>query len=249
LSAPDYAIRILLVDDEPEYGELIGQALPEYHLDFAKSYDEALDLLKAGLPYDVALVDLNLVRRKLKDQLGKKILAYLLANFPSTRRIALTGASPGSVSEIINKYKLDDLLFKRYLDLEDVGVVVEAALARASGTVRPALRAEGSKLWDLLHAFKQKRLRQFDAQMQSLDNDIRDAGHRGAADPEPGHGLAKLEAARADLEVTRASFDRACAAVVKAIASVDSDDALATASRELDELMSHFGTVANVREP
>jgi len=174
LSAPNYAVRILLVDDEPAYGELIGRALPEYHLDFAESYDEALDRLRVGLPYDVAIVDLNLISRKVKDQLGKKVLAHLLANYPSTRRIAMTGASPGSVWEVFEKFQVDDLLFKQRLDLDDVGVVVEAALARASGAVPPALRAERTKLWDRLHKFKQKLLRRYDARLGSLEIDIRD---------------------------------------------------------------------------
>jgi CheY-like chemotaxis protein len=249
LSAPDYAARILLVDDEPAYGELIGRALPEYHLDYAESYDEALDRLKAGLRYDVAIVDLNLIGRKFKDQLGKKVLAHLLANYPSTRRIAMTGASPGSVSEIFKKFQVDDLLFKQHLDLDDVGVVVEAALARASGAVPPEVRTEQFKLWDRLHKFKQKQLRRFDARLERLEIDIRDAGHRGTTGPEWSHPLAELEAAKADLEVIRASFDGACAAVAKAIAGVASDDTLIMASRELDELMSHFGTVADVRGP
>ena len=249
MSAPNYAVRILLVDDEPAYGELIGRALPEYHLDFAESYDEALDRLRVGLPYDVAIVDLNLISRKVKDQLGKKVLAHLLANYPSTRRIAMTGASPGSVWEVFEKFQVDDLLFKQRLDLDDVGVVVEAALARASGAVPPALRAERTKLWDRLHKFKQKLLRRYDARLGSLEIDIRDADHRGATGPEASHGLAELQATKADLEVMRASFDLACAAVAKAIAGVDSDGALITAAQELDELTSHFGADTDVRDP
>jgi CheY-like chemotaxis protein len=248
LSAPNYAVRILLVDDEPEYGELIGRALPDYHLDFAQTYNEALDLLNVGLPYDVAIVDLNLIGTKFNDRLGEKLLAHLLANYPSTRRIALTGASLASVSKIYKRYQVDDLLFKPLRDLHEVGVIIEAALARVSGAVPPALRAARSKLWDRLHKFKQKRLQRFDAQVESLDIDIREAGHRAARGPEASHALAEPMAAKADLEAMRASFDRECAAVARLIAGIDSDDALMTASQELDKLTSRFGADADVRD-
>jgi CheY-like chemotaxis protein len=249
LSAPNYAARILLVDDEPEYGGLIQRALPDYSLDFAESYNDAMDLLKAGLPYDVAIVDLNLIGAAFKDRLGERLLAYLLADYPSTRRIALTGASPGSVSKIFKKYQVDDLLIKPLQDLHEVGVVVEAALARASGAVPPALRAARSKLWGRLHAFKQERSRWFDARADSLDIDIRDAGRRVATSPQAGHGLAELEAKRAELEARRASFDEACAVTAKVVAGIGTDGDLATASQAVDSLTRRFGGDVDSRDP
>jgi CheY-like chemotaxis protein len=250
LSTPNYAARILLVDDERQFGELIVRVLPEYDLDFVQSYNEALDHLKSGLPYDVAIVDLNLVSRKSKDQLGKKVLAHLLANCPSTRRIALTGASPGSVRDILEKYQLDDLLFKQHLDLDDVGLVVEAALAQAPGAVAPALGAERSKLWEQLHALKRDQGQRFEARAVSLENDIRDAAAgQGRGQAWAGGRLAELEAEKEELAARRSSFDSACEAVAKAIAATRGDKDLTKASQELGDLTSQFGDGTGVRDP
>jgi CheY-like chemotaxis protein len=247
LSAPDYAARILLVDDEPEFGGLIKRALPQYNLDFAQSYDEALGRLKAGLPYDVAIVDLNLIDMAQQDRLGEQVLAHLLANYPSTRRIALTGASPGSVRKIFEDYKVDDLLFKQYLILRHVGVVVEAALARASGAVPLELRAQRSELWNRLHAFKQERSRWFDDRAEDLDIGIRDAGRR-ATGPRASHGPDELVARKAELEARRASFDEACEVLTKVVAGIGTDEELVVASGAVSSLARQFGGDADLND-
>jgi CheY-like chemotaxis protein len=52
--------RILHVDDDEPWREIIKRRLGDHHVDSAASLQQAIDLLRTESPYDVALVDLNL---------------------------------------------------------------------------------------------------------------------------------------------------------------------------------------------
>jgi CheY-like chemotaxis protein len=128
--------RILFVEDEQAWLDVISRALPDYHVDMASSYGEALALLQAGIFYDVALIDLNLMDSgefDSRDQLGGEILHILRNNYPTTRRIAITGWPPSSVRMVLEDFGVDDLLLKRNMTLSDLRHVNEQALALARG--------------------------------------------------------------------------------------------------------------------
>src|SRR5689334_8697890 len=109
-------ITVLLVDDDDEWRGLITRALPGYHVKGAESYAQALSLLRSDTPYDVAIVDLNLIGGRF-DQLGKELLDELRNDYPSIPRIALTGHYLGSVRELMDRYDLADLLLKNDMTL------------------------------------------------------------------------------------------------------------------------------------
>ncbi len=122
--------RILFVDDEQEWLGLIKHALPDYYVDTASTYSEALRLLGTGEPYAAALIDLNLIGSG--DQLGGGILTILRDDYPSTRRIVVTGLPPTSVRSLFERYDLDDIVLKgSSFSLADVREVVSHALARS----------------------------------------------------------------------------------------------------------------------
>src|ERR1035438_2476041 len=126
--------RILFVEDEPDWLDVISRALPDYEVDMASSYGQALELLHAGEFYDVALVDLNLMDSgefDSRDQLGGEVLRLLRDNYPATRRIAMTGWPPSSVRTIFESFDVDDLLLKQNMTLSDVRHGIEQALALA----------------------------------------------------------------------------------------------------------------------
>src|ERR1700744_1734085 len=52
--------RILHVEDEPDWLKFMRDALADYHVDSAQTFKAALDLIRGNVPYDLALVDLNL---------------------------------------------------------------------------------------------------------------------------------------------------------------------------------------------
>jgi CheY-like chemotaxis protein len=144
--------RILLVEDDEEWVYLIREALAQHVVHTANSYDGAMEALRQGVVYDVAIVDLNLVkppgpgarvrlRGTVRDMLGGNILDLLRKEYPQTRRIALTGLPPGKVREILDRYDVDDLLLKGDMT---VPAVQEAVLASLGSDPQAILRAESA---------------------------------------------------------------------------------------------------------
>jgi CheY-like chemotaxis protein len=126
--------RILFVDDEQDWLDLIKRVLPEYLVDSAASYSDALSLLDTGEPYDVALIDLNLLEPGGRDRLGGGILSILRDRYPATRRIAVTGMPPTAMRTLFEDFDLDDVILKgANLSLADFREVVEHSLARGRG--------------------------------------------------------------------------------------------------------------------
>jgi CheY-like chemotaxis protein len=133
-------MRILLVENSPEWQDSIRRGLPDHDVDLAPSYDEALALLDVGPEYALAIVDLNLNDSESYnplDMLGGDVLEHLRENYPSTRRIALTASPSGTVRQIFERYDIDDLLLKQSLTIAELRKAVKVALARAGADTPP----------------------------------------------------------------------------------------------------------------
>lgn len=124
--------RILHVENEPDWIEIVRRALADHDVDSADSYEKALILIRDSPPYDLALVDLNLEREN--DGLGGEILDLLQVEHPATRRIVATARPPsGSVTRnIFDRYGADEVLIKGQLGLPDLRRAVSASLSKAT---------------------------------------------------------------------------------------------------------------------
>jgi CheY-like chemotaxis protein len=226
---------ILLVDDESDWLELILHALPEYQVDVAQSYSAALAKLGSGVDYDVAIVDLNLLRRDGvgvgtgRDGLGGKLLEIMRDEYPSTCRIALTGLPPTSTKDIYEQYGVTDLLLKGPLaELADVRRVVERALQRSSD-IPEDLKAERRRLSAGLRSWKADANVLLDQRARTLENDIADADRMGKV---PVETMAQFR----ELRAMRSRLATESAALATQIADIRTHEEAEKASRELERL-------------
>jgi CheY-like chemotaxis protein len=224
---------ILLVDDESDWLDLIRRALPDYQVDQAQSYDEALANLSSGVDYDVAIVDLNLLGTgglgTGRDGLGGKLLEIMRDEYPSTCRIALTGLPPTSTKDVYDQYGVADLLLKGPLvELADVRRVVETALQRSSD-IPADLKVERSRLSTSLRSWKSDALIVLNQRARTLENDIADAGLAGKVSKEAVAEFRELRARRGRLAAE-------CVALATLIANIRTHDEAEQAERELRRL-------------
>ena len=186
--AGPHAGSILVVDDDADWLELIRRSLPQYQVDLVQAYDDALEALRRGRSYDVAIVDLNLLNASnisSRDLLGGDILKLLRANYPATRRIALTGLSPASVKrEVLDRYDVDDLMLKQGLKLSDIRSLVRAAVATRIADSPSGLTAEKSYLSDDFVMWCTSRSARFRQQAKLLQDALREAGPLAPGGPE-----------------------------------------------------------------
>lgn len=122
--------RIIHVEDDSEWIKFARKALADHTVDSANTYIEALLLIRDNPPYDLALVDLNLERNV--DRLGGEILDVLKADYPTTRRIVVTGQPPagGLRDNLFERYGLDDVIIKGEATLPGIRRIVAGALRR-----------------------------------------------------------------------------------------------------------------------
>jgi CheY-like chemotaxis protein len=226
--------RVLLVENEGVWLELIRQALPEYDVDQAQSFDKALALLDGEAAYDVAIVDLNLLPRGSRDKLGGRLLDIMRDRYPTIRRIVLTGEPPTAVKAVFDQYDPDDLLLKAQMDLSVVRSVVETALTRAAGGVPDRFRFEKLELRNVLHSWEESILLRLTQQAQTFQNDIEEAERVGKQANDSETALEALEAKRQDLEAK-------CADLGALIASIRSVDDQVRARDEFEKLKAVFG--------
>jgi CheY-like chemotaxis protein len=239
-------MRILLVENDLEWLGLIHQALPEYQVDTANSYAEAAARIGDGLPYDAAIVDLNLMdspAHRADDRLGGKILLQLLKEHPLTRRLAMTGLPPSAVREIFVQYNVDDLLIKANMTLSDLRQVLEASLARTAGDIPAEVRASRLELWDEFRAWRDEQAGCFDDQDRSLRRDVL-AADRLAAGKATDRELAALRAQIAALGSRRAVFELACARLKEILAGICTAEDVVAATRELRDAQRESGAAA-----
>lgn len=155
--------RILHVEDESIWRDFVKKALADHHLDSAASYDEALRYLQGSAPYDLALVDLDLINPG--DLLGGEILDLLRARYPVTRRVVVTGSPPRGPlrTNIFERYEVEEIIIKGELALPDLRRVVEGALDQRMSGVPQDVKLRKSGL--------RQRFRDWQRSQASLMND------------------------------------------------------------------------------
>jgi DNA-binding NtrC family response regulator len=204
-------IRILIVDDEQDWRTLITNALPDYRVETAASYREARDLLSEDVPYDAAIVDLNLVGQAVVANLGKRFLRHLQDNHQTTLRIVVTGASLGSVGSLVKDYGLTELFFKKDMDLGDVGDVIERELAASD--LPPDVRDSRGDTWEDFSQWRKSVRHHIDGRIGKLERE-----RRGAALDSEAHRQAV--AALAALNARKEAFEGDCSGVAAMLANV-----------------------------
>lgn len=122
--------RLLHVDDDADWRTLVARTLgPLYTVDSVATIREA-ELLLQQTYYDLALIDQDLG----DGRTGDEILALLTAHYPSTRRMVVTGHPlDGSAKSYVERYELDDVIFKGSHLADDLRAAVKSALARSPG--------------------------------------------------------------------------------------------------------------------
>jgi CheY-like chemotaxis protein len=197
--------RILLIEDDSEWLDLITRTLPEYTVDRAQSYDEAMALLASGFAYDLAIVDLNLLGKG-HDQLGGRILEIMRDSYPLTSRIALTGGPLTAVKAVLEKYAVDDLLLKdndgvllkEKIDLAVVRDVVEQALRRRRPEDVPGnLLVEQAEIRNSVLSWRSNTVQRMVQRMHTLENDVADAQRVGK---EASSAVAELDALKTRMQ-------------------------------------------------
>lgn len=226
--------RVLLVENEGVWLKLIRQALPEHDVDSAQSFNEALALLGSDVAYDVSIVDLNLLPGDRNDGLGRELLKCMRDEYPTIRRVVLTGQPPTALRTIFEQYDLDDLLLKYRIDLSVVREVVEAALKRAAGDVSAKLRFAKLDLGNSLRSWKEPILQRIEQRAQSLRNDIQEAERIGKKADDSQKALTDLETRRHNLETEIGEL-------LQRVASIRSDEDRRRAYEEFERLKAVYG--------
>jgi CheY-like chemotaxis protein len=141
-----FVARILHVEDSEAWRDLIKARLSGHHVDSAASLEDAVALLGAESPYQVALVDLNL--KSDSDEEGGDLLDLIRMRYPATRRIVVTGnPPPGSLRRtIFERYDVEEIIIKRDMDIPDLRRVVEEAVAEGPDGLSQSLRLSRSAL-------------------------------------------------------------------------------------------------------
>jgi CheY-like chemotaxis protein len=229
-------IRVLLVEDDSEWHRLIMAWLPGFAIDGAETYSDALDLLR-WVPYDVAIVDLNIVKssgeRLVLNNLGSTLLGHLQRHHPTTPRIAVTGAPPGAVRGFIEKYRLTELLLKGTLSPPDVRDAVNRAVKTAVGGLSLKLRGERGDRWEEFSEWHDSTLRRIGQRARSLE----------AESCKPDGALRRTVSALEALKTTQAAFGGDSGAVATMLARIRSRSDLDAAIVEFAALRDKYETV------
>ena len=225
--------KVLVIDDDATWLQLICDALPEHEVYPAPGYKDGRALLDGDATYDVAIVDLNLLLGNRNDRLGGRLLKYMKDQYPAIRRIVLTGEPPTSVREVLNEYDPDDLLLKTKMDMSVLRRVVETALERAAGGVPDKFSLKKVELRNSLHSWKEAVLSRLAQRARTLQNDIDNAGRVGKNADDSAAALARLESRQQNLKAD-------CANLEATIAGIRSDDDLARAGNELERLKAIY---------
>jgi CheY-like chemotaxis protein len=233
--------RVLLVDNEADFLVLMSRALVDYEVEQAGSYEEALSLLEKGPPFDVAVVDLNLVDSG--DGLGRRILTKLRDESPTTKRIALTAWPPAALGNDIRL--VDEYLFKPEMSLSILRETVEAALAQVNENIDSDLKAARSVLSEEFRRLRDGAERKIAQRLRTLQNDRQAMNHM--PDRRGGGARAKvaLDARIAELASKREALRHACSRLDALIRDMTSADDYSRASDRLANLEREFGDQAS----
>jgi CheY-like chemotaxis protein len=210
--------------------DLICQALPGHKVAQAQSYNEAIELLAGAVTYHVAIVDLNLLTDN--DGLGGELLKMMRESYPSTRRIALTGATPTSARALFRQYDLYDLLLKENMVLQVVREVVKTAAEGVADDVPANRRIEQAEIRNKVLSWKSSTLLMLDQRMLAARDEISEAELLGTRADGAEQELRALEVRKQELEA-------ACSEIV-AQASIHNEQGSAWARREFERLKKMF---------
>lgn len=196
--------RILHVEDQGHWSDLIRRALADHTVDCASSHDEALGYLFAGNSYDLALVDLHLIGDD--DFLGGEVLDLLRTGYPGTRRIVVTGSPPmGSLrANIFERYGVEEIIIKGQSTLPDLRRVVEGALSRAADELPQDVKMRRSELRQRYYEWQRMHLSVLDRNLRDAEDYVRNAGRLHA------QSRRRAEEARDAALAAKEEFDEVC---------------------------------------
>lgn len=127
--------RILYVEDDEVFIDIVRQALPDFEVEDATSLGDAMSTLEArASEFALVLVDANLTTT-LDDRAGYEVLDYMLEKCPQIPRILITASRlTGPVGEtgIIQRFQLAELLIKDHQMVPGLRAGVAHALRGAS---------------------------------------------------------------------------------------------------------------------
>lgn len=227
--------RILHVEDNKAWRELVRDRLRDHHVDSAASLQDAVALLAAEPSYDVALVDLNLATDS--DGQGGDILDLILARYPSTRRIVVTGSPPpGSVrTNVFERYDVEEILIKRDFEIRDLRRVVEAAIAQGPEGLPQSLRLRRSELKQRFREWEKVRIDRLEAQTRNAEEHLDDARRVSAQTRE------RARKAVEDAQKHEAEFRRECTLLRNMIDNARTGSELDAALAVLEAAQDRFG--------
>jgi CheY-like chemotaxis protein len=143
--------RILHVGDEPEWREVVQEALADHDLDLATGHQQAAALLRTGAPYDLAVVDLH---RATDGAMGGgelgELVELLWTHYPDTRRVVVAAVPPRRAGRaaragragLFARYGVEEVLTKSTTSAPDLRRIVETALEHEAAVEAPIRRAE-----------------------------------------------------------------------------------------------------------
>ncbi len=122
--------NVLLVEDDSMWHEVMRVTMDKYELDIASTYQEALNKLRKSDPYDLLIIDINLLETIQTDRLGIKLLAHIRDNIVNSPPcIVITGDPDVSIREWFKQYNVRDIFIKGHFELERFTSAVDEAIA------------------------------------------------------------------------------------------------------------------------
>ena len=243
-------LRILAVENDPEWLELILLLFPDHLVKPVRYYADALPMVEAeNMAYDAAIVDLNLIDlpattppgRRRRDMLGGELLLKLYEARPATLRIALTGVPPGGpVLEVVTRFHVDEFFWKDDLDLADLRRVVmesPAAKAAAQETAEPGIDAQVADQRYRLQAWADVRRAQLDQQLEDHEDDLRAAARIAVTDGDDAVDEAALRSAVERDKAQLAALSAGYARIAETLDEAQSTADVARVARVIDRLM------------
>lgn len=229
-------MRILIVDDDPEWLGLLTRLFPNHIVDAVQSFADALKRAETpGQHYDVAIVDLNLLNED--DRLGGDILGSLYRNSRSTLRIAVTGTPEGSMRrDVLDQYHVEDVFIKG----GKLGRLRDIVLGQPNGpaldmSADPALEKRRSELRELIQALKAAVLGDLNQQIVDQQNDLRFSGRQRS-----GREQADLTARLNQLRSLQDAFVFECTAIEAKLDAMNGTADGGAAARAVAELTSRW---------
>lgn len=242
-------LRILAVENDPEWLELILLLFPDHLVKPIRYYADALPIVEAeNMAYDAAIVDLNLLdppSRGRRDMLGGELLRRLYELHPSTLRIALTGVPPRGpmLQRLVGRYHVDEFFMKEDMDPDDLRNLVldsPAAKAAALEPAIPGVEAQVADQRDRLQAWAEVRQAQLTKQRDEHEVDLKTVG-RIESDGAAVRDAADLRASIEQVTAQLAAIPGECARIGQILDGAQSIADVTRAAREIDRLLGAPG--------